>query len=109
MDHEQDDPGTTWNERARKAKPDWMSPRKAWRAIQAALPRDAIISSDIGNNCAIGNAYPSFEQGRNIWRRACSGPAATACLRSSAPRSPVPMCRWSVSLATAPSALRSPN
>src|SRR6185312_13833820 len=39
MDHEQDDPGTTWNERARKAKPDWMSPRKAWRAIQAALPR----------------------------------------------------------------------
>ena len=33
MDHEQDDPGTTWNERARKAKPDWMSPRKAWRAI----------------------------------------------------------------------------
>jgi sulfoacetaldehyde acetyltransferase len=32
------------------------------------LPKDAIISSDIGNNCAIGNAYPTFEQGRNIWR-----------------------------------------
>ena len=50
MDHEDDDPGTTWNERARKAKPDWMSPRMAWRAIQAALPKEAIISSDIGNN-----------------------------------------------------------
>ncbi|MCB1385878.1 MAG: sulfoacetaldehyde acetyltransferase, partial [Nitratireductor sp.] len=57
MDHEDDDPGTTWNERARKAKPKWMSPRMAWRAIQQALPKDAIISSDIGNNCAIGNAY----------------------------------------------------
>jgi sulfoacetaldehyde acetyltransferase len=64
MDHEDDDPGTTWNQRARKAKPDWMSPRMAWRAIQAALPKEAIISSDIGNNCAIGNAYPTFEAGR---------------------------------------------
>src|SRR5690606_35623803 len=60
MDHEDDDPGTTWNERARNKHPDRMSPRMAWRAIQAALPRDAIISSDIGNNCAIGNAYPTF-------------------------------------------------
>ncbi|MES2551941.1 MAG: sulfoacetaldehyde acetyltransferase, partial [Pseudomonadota bacterium] len=50
MDHEQDDPGTSWNDRARKAKPQWMSPRMAWRAIQSALPREAIISSDIGNN-----------------------------------------------------------
>ncbi len=58
MDHEEDDEGTTWNQRARADKPDWMSPRMAWRAIQSALPKDAIISSDIGNNCAIGNAYP---------------------------------------------------
>ena len=64
MDHEEDDPGTTWNQRARSAKPDWMSPRMAWRAIQSALPKDAVISSDIGNNCAIGNAYPSFEESR---------------------------------------------
>ncbi len=74
MDHEQDDPGTTWNERARKAKPDWMSPRMAWRAIQAALPREAIISSDIGNNCAIGNAYPSFEAGRKYLAPGLFGP-----------------------------------
>jgi len=74
MDHEQDDPGTTWNERARKARPDWMSPRMAWRAIQAALPREAIISSDIGNNCAIGNAYPSFEAGRKYLAPGLFGP-----------------------------------
>ncbi|MBI2719647.1 MAG: sulfoacetaldehyde acetyltransferase [Rhizobiales bacterium] len=74
MDHEQDDPGTTWNERARKAKPDWMSPRMAWRAIEAALPREAIISSDIGNNCAIGNAYPTFEAGRKYLAPGLFGP-----------------------------------
>ena len=74
MDHEQDDPGTTWNERARAAKPDWMSPRMAWRAIQAALPKNAIISSDIGNNCAIGNAYPSFEEGRKYLAPGLFGP-----------------------------------
>ena len=74
MDHEDDDPGTTWNQRARDAKPDWLSPRKAWRAIQAALPKSAIISSDIGNNCAIGNAYPSFEEGRKYLAPGLFGP-----------------------------------
>ncbi|MEM8801815.1 MAG: sulfoacetaldehyde acetyltransferase, partial [Pseudomonadota bacterium] len=74
MNEEQDDPGTTWNQRARAAKPDWMSPRMAWRAIQQALPRDAIISSDIGNNCAIGNAYPDFDEGRKYLAPGLFGP-----------------------------------
>lgn len=74
MDHEDDDPGTTWNQRARDAKPDWMSPRMAWRAIQAALPKDFIMSSDIGNNCAIGNAYPTFEKGRRYLAPGLFGP-----------------------------------
>jgi sulfoacetaldehyde acetyltransferase len=74
MDHEEDDPGTTWNQRARAAKPDWMSPRMAWRAIQSALPVDAIITSDIGNNCAIGNAYPTFEKGRKYLAPGLFGP-----------------------------------
>ncbi len=74
MNEEQDDPGTTWNQRARAAKPDWMSPRMAWRAIQQALPREAIISSDIGNNCAIGNAYPDFDEGRKYLAPGLFGP-----------------------------------
>jgi sulfoacetaldehyde acetyltransferase len=74
MDHEDDDAGTSWNERARAAKPDWMSPRMAWRAIQSALPREAIVSSDIGNNCAIGNAYPTFEEGRKYLAPGLFGP-----------------------------------
>jgi sulfoacetaldehyde acetyltransferase len=74
MDHEDDDPGTTWNQRARKAHPERLSPRQAWRAIQAGLPKEAIISSDIGNNCAIGNAYPTFEQGRKYLAPGLFGP-----------------------------------
>lgn len=74
LDHEEDDPGTTWNERARTREPNKMSPRQAWRAIQSALPKDAIISSDIGNNCAIGNAYPSFEESRKYLAPGLFGP-----------------------------------
>ncbi len=74
MDHEDDDPGTNWNERARNRQPERMSPRMAWRAIQAAMPKDAIISSDIGNNCAIGNAYPTFEEGRKYLAPGLFGP-----------------------------------
>jgi sulfoacetaldehyde acetyltransferase len=74
LDHEDDDPGTSWNDRARKREPDRMSPRMAWRAIQAGLPKDAIISSDIGNNCAIGNAYPTFEKGRKYLAPGLFGP-----------------------------------
>uniref|UniRef100_Q07LP8 Sulfoacetaldehyde acetyltransferase n=1 Tax=Rhodopseudomonas palustris (strain BisA53) TaxID=316055 RepID=Q07LP8_RHOP5 len=74
IDHEDDDPGTSWNERARTREPERMSPRQAWRAIQAGLPKQAIISSDIGNNCAIGNAYPSFEEGRKYLSPGLFGP-----------------------------------
>ncbi|MBT6274038.1 MAG: sulfoacetaldehyde acetyltransferase [Chromatiales bacterium] len=74
MDHEDDDPGTTWNERSRNRQPERMSPRMAWRAIQSSLPANAIISSDIGNNCAIGNAYPTFEEGRKYLAPGLFGP-----------------------------------
>ena len=74
MDHEDDDDGTSWNDRARISQPDYMSPRMAWRAIMEVLPKEAIISSDIGNNCAIGNAYPTFEQGRKYLAPGLFGP-----------------------------------
>ena len=74
LDHEDDDPGTVWNKEARERDSDRMSPRQAWRAIQAGMPEDVIISSDIGNNCAIGNAYPTFEKGRKYLAPGLFGP-----------------------------------
>jgi len=74
LDHEEDDPGTVWNKEARERDSDRMSPRQAWRAIQSGMPEDVIISSDIGNNCAIGNAYPTFEKGRKYLAPGLFGP-----------------------------------
>ena len=74
LDHEEDDQGTVWNKDARERDKDRISPRQAWRAIQAAMPEDVIISSDIGNNCAIGNAYPTFEKGRKYLAPGLFGP-----------------------------------
>ncbi len=74
MDHEEDDPGTTWNERARQRDPEKITSRMAWRAIKAALPENAIISSDIGNSCALGAAYPTFEEGRKYLAPGMFGP-----------------------------------
>ncbi len=72
--HENDDPGTNWNKRARTSEPQKMSPRQAWTAIKKGLPDNVILSSDIGNNCAIGNAYPTFEEGRRYLSPGLFGP-----------------------------------
>jgi len=71
---EDNDEGITWNERARARDPERMSPRQAWQAIMKSMPENAMVSSDIGNNCAIGNAYPSFEEGRKYLSPGLFGP-----------------------------------
>jgi sulfoacetaldehyde acetyltransferase len=95
-------------ERARpRDKPDWMSPRMAWRAIQSALPKEAIISSDIGNNCAIGNAYPTFEEGRKYLAPGLFGPCGYGLPSIVGAKIGLPGCAGGrLSPATAPSASR---
>ena len=66
-DHEEDDPGSTWNARARENEPDKMAPRQVLRAIQDGLPRDAMVSTDIGNICAMANSYLPFERPRSFF------------------------------------------
>ena len=65
-DHEEDDAGSTWNARAQAAEPDKMSPRQVLRAIQDGLPKDAMVSTDIGNICAMANSYLPFEEPRSF-------------------------------------------
>jgi sulfoacetaldehyde acetyltransferase len=65
-DEEEDDPGSTWNARAREDEPDKMSPRQVLRAIQDGLPKDAMVSTDIGNICAMANSYLPFEEPRSF-------------------------------------------
>jgi sulfoacetaldehyde acetyltransferase len=66
-DHEEDDPGNTWNARAREDEPEKLAPRQVLRAIQDGLPRDAMVSTDIGNICAMANSYLPFEQPRSFF------------------------------------------
>ena len=66
-DHEEDDTGSTWNARAREAEPDKLAPRQVLRAIQDGLPEDAMVSTDIGNVCAMANSYLPFEQPRSFF------------------------------------------
>ena len=42
-----------------------ISPRRALKELSAALPHDAIVTSDIGNICSTANAYVHFEQPRS--------------------------------------------
>eukprot|EP00602_Paraphysomonas_sp_CaronLab_P005354 CAMPEP_0185018070 /NCGR_PEP_ID=MMETSP1103-20130426/917_1 /TAXON_ID=36769 /ORGANISM="Paraphysomonas bandaiensis, Strain Caron Lab Isolate" /LENGTH=590 /DNA_ID=CAMNT_0027547767 /DNA_START=185 /DNA_END=1957 /DNA_ORIENTATION=- len=38
-----------------------IKPRAALRALQQAMPKDIIISTDIGNTCSVANSYLGFE------------------------------------------------
>jgi sulfoacetaldehyde acetyltransferase len=84
MDHEDDDPGTTWNQRARTAK------------TSATIAPSAMPT-------------PRLKRAGNTSPPASLAPAAMAYRPWLAPRSPAPMCRLSASRATAPSASRSQN
>ncbi len=66
-DHEEDDPGSTWNKRAQQDEPEKMAPRQVLRAIQDGLPADAMVSTDIGNICAMANSYLPFEKPRSFF------------------------------------------
>ena len=66
LDHEEDDPGTTWNERARERDPKKMSPRMAWRAIERVF-KDAIISSDIAITVLLGTPIQRSKKAENTW------------------------------------------
>ena len=66
-DHEEDDEGSTWNARAKADEPDKLAPRQVLRAIQDGLPKNAMVSTDIGNICAIANSYLPFEEARSFF------------------------------------------
>jgi sulfoacetaldehyde acetyltransferase len=43
-----------------------MSPRRALKELAAALPADAIVSTDIGNICSMANSYLRFNRPRTF-------------------------------------------
>ncbi|MGZ5079429.1 MAG: sulfoacetaldehyde acetyltransferase [Usitatibacter sp.] len=45
----------------------YMHPRQMLRELQKAMPRDAMVSTDIGNICSVANSYLRFEAPRSMF------------------------------------------
>jgi sulfoacetaldehyde acetyltransferase len=46
---------------------DRMHPRQMLRELEKAMPKDAMVSTDIGNICSVSNSYLRFEQPRSMF------------------------------------------
>jgi sulfoacetaldehyde acetyltransferase len=44
-----------------------MHPRQMLRELEKAMPRNAMVSTDIGNICSVSNSYLRFEQPRSMF------------------------------------------
>ncbi len=44
-----------------------MHPRQMLRELEKAMPRDAMVSTDIGNICSVSNSYLRFERPRSFF------------------------------------------
>ena len=45
----------------------FMHPRQMLRELERAMPKDAMVSTDIGNVCSVANSYLRFEQPRSMF------------------------------------------
>jgi len=46
---------------------DLMEPRNALRELEAAMPENAMVSTDIGNICSVSNSYLRFKQPKSFF------------------------------------------
>ncbi|HYL03837.1 MAG TPA: sulfoacetaldehyde acetyltransferase [Steroidobacteraceae bacterium] len=49
------------------ANSSYMHPREMLRALEKALPQDAMVSTDIGNICSVANSYLRFDRPRSMF------------------------------------------
>jgi sulfoacetaldehyde acetyltransferase len=47
-------------------KSSYMHPRQMLRELERAMPKDAMVSTDIGNICSVANSYLRFERPRSM-------------------------------------------
>jgi sulfoacetaldehyde acetyltransferase len=60
--HEKDE----WSLEVMKGS-DRMHPRQMLRELERAMPKDAMVSTDIGNICSVSNSYLRFERPRSMF------------------------------------------
>ena len=64
----------------------YMHPRQMLRALEKAMPKDAMVSTDIGNICSVANSYLRFSRPNSMFAAMSLAIAAMRCRPSSAPR-----------------------
>lgn len=52
---------------AEKEEGNWLHPRQVLRELEKAMPPRAMVSTDIGNICAVSNSYLRFEEPRSFF------------------------------------------
>jgi sulfoacetaldehyde acetyltransferase len=50
-----------------KEDPDKLHPREVLRELERAMPKDAMVSTDIGNICSVSNSYLRFDEPRSMF------------------------------------------
>jgi sulfoacetaldehyde acetyltransferase len=55
-----------WSAEVAKDSPD-MHPRQMLRALETAMPQDAMVSTDIGNICSVANSYLRFKKPNSMF------------------------------------------
>ena len=51
-----------WSQKIKGEDKNYPSPRQILRELEKAMPKDAMVSTDIGNICSVSNSYLRFEK-----------------------------------------------
>ncbi|MBX2884288.1 MAG: sulfoacetaldehyde acetyltransferase [Granulosicoccus sp.] len=65
--HEKDDFSLDMIAEQEKEEGSWLHPRQVLRELEKAMPKDIMVSTDIGNINAVANSYLRFERGRSFF------------------------------------------
>ena len=65
--HEKDDYSLDMIKEQAEEQGNWLHPRQVLRELEKAMPKDAMVSTDIGNINAIANSYLRFERPRSFF------------------------------------------
>jgi len=65
--HETDDFSQDMIAQAEKEDGNWLAPRQVLRELEKAMPKDVMVSTDIGNINSVANSYLRFERPRSFF------------------------------------------
>ena len=56
-----------WSKKIKSKEKQYPSPRQILRELEQAIPKNAMVSTDIGNICSVSNSYLRFDQPKSFF------------------------------------------